>query len=54
MPQWNSDIYCPKCNSGYVSIIEKCFIEYNYEAKDGIIEFNGPVEHSVESLCLMC
>lgn len=54
MPQWKSDIYCPKCNSGNVSKTEKCLIEYNYEVGDGIIEFDGPIEHSVESLYLMC
>lgn len=36
MPQWNSDIYCPKYNSGYMSITEKCLIEYNYEVEADI------------------
>lgn len=37
-----------------MSITEKCLIEYNYEAEDGIVEFNGLVEHSVELVCFMC
>lgn len=37
-----------------MSITEKCLIEYNYEVEDGIVEYDGPIEHSVETLCFMC
>lgn len=54
MPSWSSDIYCPKCKSRYLSIDEKCFVVYNYEAEDGIVEFDGIDERSVETISLTC
>lgn len=46
MPQWNSSYNCPKCGSKYFSVQEKVIAVYNYEAEDGVIEFDGMISLS--------
>lgn len=54
MTQWHTSYKCPKCGSDFFSIQERVIVIYNYEAEEGVIEFDCLEDQALKVLSTSC
>ena len=54
MPQWLCSYKCPKCGSNFFSVQEKVIAIYNFEAEEGVIEFDCVEDQPSKILSTTC